>query len=173
MFTTVLLIFLCVAVLVLFVTMVHHLLFTVPFVPTPMQVVDAMINAAELKGHEHVYDLGAGDARFLIRVKELHPGCHAIGCELVPAIWLLGMLRIWWSGKKVTLRCQSAYSMDVRNADVLLLYLLPSMLGALGERFDRELRPGTRVISNTFRFPGREPVKTLKIGKKTIFVYQW
>lgn len=164
---------LCLAVAALAVTLVQHLFLTVPFIPTPARTVDAMIEAAQLRGTETVCDLGAGDARLLIAAKRRYPDCTAFGCELVWAVWLLGKLRIALAGQRIRLARTSVYAMDVREADVVFLYLFPSMMQKLADKFDRELRPGTTVISHAFRFPGREPRRIIEHGGKKILVYGW
>lgn len=167
------LLLLCLGVALIGVTLIQHLFLTVPFIPTPAATVEAMLDAADLRGAETVYDLGAGDARLLIAAKRRHPGITAKGCECVWAVWLLGNLRVWRSGQRVTLLRRSVYGMDVRDADVVFLYLFPSMMGRLAAKFDRELRPGTRVVSHAFRFPGREDGRRIDAGGKTLWAYSW
>ncbi len=164
---------LCVFVAVLAVTLLQHLFLTVPFIPTPQAVVHAMVDAAALQGHETVYDLGAGDARLLITAKRRYPGIRARGCELVWLVWVLGKLRIAFAGQAVTLTRESVYAMDVADADVVFLYLFPSMMGKLAERFDRRLRPGTVVLSHAFRFPGRTEERVVLVGAKKLYIYRW
>lgn len=173
MLADILLVALCLFVFALGVTLVQHLFLTVPFIPTPARTVEAMIDAAELRGRETVCDLGAGDGRFLLAVKKRFPEATAYGCELVWAVWLLGTLRIALAGTPVRLMRGSVYHADVSHADVVFLYLFPSMMQRLGEKFDRELRPGTRVISHAFRFPGREPERVVERDGKKIIVYRW
>lgn len=164
---------LVVFVAVLAVTLIQHLFLTVPFIPTPQPVVEAMITAADIRGNETVYDLGAGDARLLIAAKKKYPGITAKGCELVWVVWLLARLRIWNAGENVALSRESLFTVDVSDADVVFLYLFPSMMHKLEARFDRMLKPGTRVVSHGFRFSARTPKKTLQVGKKHVFVYEW
>lgn len=164
-------------VLGIVVTAVYHIFLRVPYVPTPKQIVSEMVRVAELKDGDIVYDLGAGDARLLIEAKKACPGLVARGCELVPTIWCWGKICVWFSGMKVDLQLRSILRQDVADADVVFLYLFPNLMAALGEKFDRELRPGTRVVSHTFKFPGRSPKREVKIpwgrGEKTVRIYEW
>lgn len=148
-----------------------------PYVPTPRSAATRMITLAALKPGDRVVDLGAGDARLLIAAARACPGITAIGAELVPPVWLLGKLNIWRSRACVALRLADAFQQDLRDTDVLFLYLMPELMDALEMKCSRELRPGTRVVSNTFPFPNRPPahrevVKTWW-GEKKIFVYRW
>lgn len=164
---------LCLGVFVLAVTFLQHVFLAVPFIPTPHRTVEAMLDAAELRGHETVYDLGAGDARLLIAAKRRHPGVTAKGCELVWLVWFLARVRIALAGVDVRLTRGGVDRADVRDADVVFLYLFPSMMARLAAKFDRELRPGTLVVSHAFQCPGKEPLRTVVCEGRRIHVYRW
>ena len=163
--------------LLLVVTIFMHLWLRVPYVPTPRRVIEEAILMAKIEGKETVFDLGAGDGRVLLTLVRRFPQITAIGCELVPTIWLLAVIRRFLSGKRYVLHLRAAEEEDVRSADVVFVYLFPHLLSALTAKFDRELRPGTRVISHTFRFPGREPVEEKRVrgiaGETSLLLYRW
>lgn len=178
MFSTILLTALLIIVLLFTLTLLLHIVvLRVPYIPTSRNVCREMVRLADLKGSETVLDLGAGDARLLITAKAQAPGISASGCELVPTVWLLGTIRTLLSGKNVALRLSSAEKENVSHADVIFLYLMPRLMQTLESKFDAQLRPGTRVISNTFKFPGRQPVKEVKVktmfGWKKVYLYVW
>ena len=154
-----------------------HVALGVPYVPTPRFIAEEMIRVAQVRDGETVMDLGAGDGRVLIAAKKMYPGIRAIGCEFVPAIWLFGLLYIWWSRTDVRLRLGSAQAQDIHDADVVLLYLMPALIASLSPKFDRELKPGARVVSRAFRIPGRQETSrhVLQVGKKnvTLYLYRW
>ncbi|TSC78711.1 MAG: SAM-dependent methyltransferase [Candidatus Peregrinibacteria bacterium Gr01-1014_25] len=165
-----------VAVFAFAVTFVMHLFLVVPFVPTPRRVVEAMVDAAHLQHGEIVYDLGAGDGRLLIAAARKCPGIVARGCELVPTIWLLARLRLWASGVHADIRCRNLFKQPLHDADVIFLYMLPSVMERLERKLDAELRPDTRVVSHAFRFPGRTPEHTVALGpegRPSVHVYRW
>lgn len=159
------------------VTALGNLAVRVPFVPTARRIAEEMVRFAKLKGNETVYDLGAGDGRILIATKRLHPHVRAIGWEFVPTVWLLGKLRIWWSGQDVSLRLGNALSQDVRDADCIFLYLFPEAMALLETKCDRELKPGTKVLSYVFRFPNHQPFAQQEVpwmGKtRKLWLYEW
>ena len=161
----------------LILTGVMNLWLGVPSVPTPLPVVRTMIELAELKDHDTIFDLGAGDGRLLIEAKKRYPSIRAIGCELIPTIWLIGKLRIFFSRQRVTFLLGDVFKQDVTDADAVFLYLFPELLKKLVPRFDRMLRPGTRVVSHSFRCPGKNPVSEKKVrgywGETTVYVYEW
>ncbi|TSC58384.1 MAG: putative RNA methylase [Candidatus Peregrinibacteria bacterium Greene0416_19] len=160
------------------VTAILHLWLRVPYVPTPRAVARRMVKAAGLKGHERVYDLGAGDGRILIEAKRMYPGIDATGCELVPTIWLLGWFTILLSHVRIRWKMTNAFVEDLTGADAIFVYLTPPLLTKLEDKLDRELRPGTRVISHDFRFRRHRPVQTEEIpggwgGHRRVLVYEW
>lgn len=163
--------------LFLLVTGIGNFLVRVPFVPTSRRVAEEMVRFADLTGTETIYDLGAGDGRILIAAKRLHPGLRAIGWEFVPTVWLLGKLRIWWSGQEVAFKLGNALKHSVADAGCLFLYLFPAAMAELERKFDRELKPGTKVVSYVFRFPHREPVSQKQVPwlgeTRMLWLYQW
>lgn len=159
-------------------TFALHLWWGVPYVPTPLPIVRAMIHAAKLQSGDIVYDLGAGDARLLIEAKRAQPGIRAVGFEVVPTIWLLGVLCIALSRVRVVFRCRSFFTHNLSDANVIFLYLSPSMMKKLHAKFTAEIKPGTRIISHGFYFHDREPSETMSLpiflwGKQRVFVYVW
>lgn len=173
------LVFVAVAVLIIamIVTVAAHVFLRVPYVPTPWNVARKMVDFAELKGNETVYDLGAGDGRLLITAKRQYPGIWAIGCELAPTIWLWGKLRIWWSGQQIDFYMRNVLKQDLHDADCVFLYLLPSLMEKLGKKFDAELKPGTKVLSYAFQFKNRKPVQEQNVrwlkGERKLRMYMW
>lgn len=159
------------------VTLAYHLLTPVPFVPTPKHIVDAMISLVPWKGNEIVCDLGAGDGRVLERIQRRYPSVTALGCEFVPSVWLLARVRalVMRSGVRITL--QSLRSFNVSQADVVVLYLFPGLMKELAEKFQRELRPGTYVVTQTFGFPDKTPLKEIRVprfgSEVSVFLYRW
>lgn len=156
---------------------VHLFILQAPYVPTPAVIARAMVRAAELNGTETVMDLGAGDGRLLLTAERMHPGITAVGCELVPTIWLLGRLNLALHRSKAVLHLQSALREDVSKADVVFLYMTPNVMQALEGKFDAELPRGSKIVSHAFTFPGRTPVREVKVpwGRKwkKIYVYVW
>lgn len=172
--------------LILLITMMTSLILFVPFVPSPMKVVEFMIGKASLKGNETVYDLGCGDARLLIAAKKKYPNIRAIGYELPLGVWMLAKIKVFLSKQKVTVRLGNFLRANLSDADVILLYLIPEVMPKLQRKLERELKKGTRIISHGFEFPDREPLlvercplpswhffrQKGKIGPR-VYVYEW
>lgn len=150
----------------------------IPFVPTPLLVSQAMCTITPWTGKERrIVDLGAGDGRLLECIRRTHPSIHADGFEISPVVWMLGVLRARWMKSGVHMHFQSLFEADLRDADVVYLYLLPSLMNRLASKLDCELKPGTPVISHAFRFKDRTPEKTLVVRVKnkdvTVLLYRW
>lgn len=159
------------------VTAAMNLWTRVPSLPTHPAIVKAMIEMANMKDGETIVDVGAGDGRLLIAAKKKCPTIHARGCEIVPTVWLIGKLRILFSGASVRLRLGDAMKENVADADALFFYLFPEVMSRLSEKLDRELKPGARIISHTFKLPGKTPITEKKVrgyvGETSVYEYRW
>ncbi len=172
-----LLLLVCVLSLFVMFSMSYSIWTSVPYVPTPQKLVQKMVEIADLRAEQTVYDCGAGDARLLIAAKKACPGIRAIGFEVIPSVYLWGKLRIWWSGVDVEYHWKNALKNDYSNADRIFMYLSPHLMYQLEDKFNRELKPGTRIISHAFRFSTeREPVEEHEIfsrRQRYLCVYEW
>lgn len=159
----------------LLVTVFVHMFFLIPYVPSNNRAVDNMIRVAKLKPNETVFDLGCGDARFLIEA-EKKARVKAIGFEIAPLVYMLAITRKFISGSKAQINLRSFFNADLHSANVIFCYLFPNVMERLAEKIKKECKRGTRIISNTFSIPGLKLVeKILKDPKKgipTIYVYK-
>jgi len=132
-----------------------------PWVPTSRQVVYRMLSMAEVKPGEVVYDLGCGDGRVLITAARRF-GARAVGVEVDVFRYLWSAIAVTLTGrwKQVRVIRGDLFSVDLRDADVVFTYLLQDTNDRLKDKLRRELRPGTRIIANTFVFPGLPLVAT-------------
>lgn len=161
--------------ILLLITVVVHMIFWVPYVPTPNAVVDRMVASANLKQDETVFDLGCGDGRLLIAA-EKHTKVRPVGFEIAPMVYLLALIRKVLARSKSKLVYKSFFNADLSKADVIFCYLLPNVMPRLAEKIGKECKKGTRIISNTFHIHGMEPKRVLakepKLGIPTIYVYE-
>jgi len=132
-----------------------------PWVPTSRQVVYTMLSMAEVKSGEVVYDLGCGDGRVLITAARRF-GARAVGVEVDVSRYLWSVFAVTLMGlwKQVRIIRGDLFSVDLREADVVFTYLLQDTNDRLKNKLRRELRPGTRIIANTFVFSGLPLVAT-------------
>ena len=126
-----------------------------PYVPTPPAVVARMLEIAAVGSGDVVYDVGCGDGRMVIAAAKLH-GARGVGIELDPALIAecrAGAEREGVS-KLVRFLEMDATKARLTEATVLALYLLPESLGSLAPIFERDLRPGARIVSHDYKIPG-------------------
>ncbi len=128
-----------------------------PFVPTPMEVVDKMLEMAEVKSSDVLYDLGCGDGRIVITAARKY-GCRGVGIDIDPQRIRESRQSAKRAGvqKMVEFREADAMKVDISRATVVSLYLLPESNALLRPKFESELRPGTNVVSHNYHIPGWE-----------------
>lgn len=132
----------------------------VPYWPTPIEVVDQMLDMAEVKAGDVVYDLGSGDGRIVIRAAKKY-GARGVGVELDS--WLVEQARknAREEGVEelVEFRAGDAAEVDLREATVVTLYMLPWFNDAMRDKLRVELKPGARVLSHDYGIAGWAPDK--------------
>ncbi len=134
-------------------------MYDVPFVPSPEVVIRRMLQLADVREDEVVYDLGCGDGRVLIiAAKEF--GARAVGIEIRRDLYEQCLRRVRDLGleDKIKILHGNFFEYDLSDADVVTLYLLTSVNERLRPKLERELRPGTRVVSHDFEVPGWKPI---------------
>jgi len=126
---------------------------------------------AHVQPGETVYDLGAGDGRALvIAAREFH--ARAVGIEIEPVHCAVAWLWVLLNGvtRRVSIRRGDLLQADLRDADVVFLYLTPTFIERVRPHLESQLRPGARVVSLSFDFEGWQPAD-IDIGH-LIFLYQ-
>ena len=155
-----LLIFVLVVVIIVFISKMGPMLVGAQYVPTPMKTARRMLKLADVQRGETVYDLGSGDGRLLmIAAKEF--GAKAIGVEIDPFRYALTRLKIKWAGvgDAVKVKRGNLFDVDLCEADVVMIYLLPKANAKLAPKLLRELKPSARVVCHAFPIPNWKMAK--------------
>jgi SAM-dependent methyltransferase len=141
-----------------------------PWYPTPIRKAEKMLTMANLQPDELVYDLGCGDGRVLV-IAARRFGARAVGIELDPLryLWCQFLIRLLGLGDRVQVVLGDFFSRDLSNADVVTCYLLQSTNNRLEIKLQRELKPGTRVVSHAFLFSSLEEIS--RDSKADVYVY--
>jgi predicted RNA methylase len=123
-------------------------------------MVHNMLTLAEVEPGDVVYDLGCGDGRVIITAARRF-GAQAVGIEVDPLryLWCQLLITVLRLRKRVTVIFGDFFKQDLSDADVVTCYLLQDTNQKLVVKLLRELRPGARVVSNTFTFVGVEAVR--------------
>lgn len=136
---------------------------------TTIHGVETIMEVAEVKEDQKIIDLGSGDGRIVIACAKL--GAEVVGYEINPFL-------VWRSNRAIRrakledraiVHWESFWNIDLSGLDTIIVYGIPHIMRDLEKKFARELRPGTKIISNAFPFPN------LKLIKKEalIYLYIW
>jgi SAM-dependent methyltransferase len=143
------------------------------FVPTPEEVVDAMLRLAEVGPNDIVYDLGSGDGRIPIAAARRF-GARGVGIDLDPRLVAQASRSAQDAGvaDRVTFMEADIFEADISNATVVTLYLLTSINERLRPKLLKELRPGTRVVSHQFRMGDWQPEREIVVDYRPLFLWR-
>ena len=151
-----------------------------PYLPTPMVVVEKMLELAMVDQSDVVYDIGCGDGRIVIMAAEKY-GARGVGIDIDPR-----RIKQSKEGAKnagveelVEFRLGDATEMDISEASVVTLYLLPESNELLRPQLEKQLKPGVYVVSHNYSIPSWEEkeveaasMKDEKGKDHTIFLYK-
>jgi len=149
----------------------------VPFVSTPLDVAQRMLEVAKVQPDDVVYDLGSGDGRIVILAAQKF-GARAVGVEINSELYEESSERIRKLGLQGRARIlhENMFEVNVRHATVVTLYLLTAVNERLRPMLERQLRSGARIVSHDFQVPGWQPAQTVEMISKAgvpykIFLY--
>ncbi|MCJ7455420.1 class I SAM-dependent methyltransferase [Candidatus Bathyarchaeota archaeon] len=147
----------------------------VPFVPTPRPIVRRMLSLAGTKPGDRLVDLGAGDGRIVIAAANEF-GAKALGVELHPDRYAIIRNSVPSLKPNLEVLRQNFFKTDLSNADVVTMYLLPSVNEALRKKLERELHSGARVVTHDFSIPDWTPSRVELIqgplGLHALYLYK-
>ena len=145
----------------------------VVYVPTPQPVVEAMLELAEVKAGDVVYDLGSGDGRIVITAARKY-GARGVGVDIDSALVRQATANAAAAGvsDRVRFVAQNIFDANVSEATVVTLYLLQSLNERLRPKLVRELKPGARIVSHVFNMgPEWPPLKSITVGASPVFLW--
>ena len=148
----------------------------VVYVPTPPEVVDKMLELAEVTKDDVVYDLGCGDGRIPVAAAKKF-GCKAFGFDIDPDRIKESHANVKKNGveKLVTIEQKDIFTLDLSGATVVTLYLLPDLNVRLIPQLQK-LKPGSRIVSHAFDMRGVKPKKEVTVTTpdgRVRTVYLW
>ena len=139
----------------------------VPYVPTADEAVQVMLKLGGVKKSDIVYDLGCGDGRIVIAAAKNY-GAHGVGIDINPQRIREAKENAKKAGVEDLVRFEEndLFKADIHQATVVTLFLLPQVNLRLRPKLLHDLKPGTRIVSNTFDMGDWKPVKeqSLDVG---------
>ncbi len=147
-----------------------EILLDVPYVPTDSKVVQAMLDLAEVKRNDCLYDLGCGDGRIVVTAA-MERGARGIGIDMDP-LRIAEAMEL--AGNSMVEHMTDFFEGDLLEADfseatVVTLYLLDMVNLELRPRLLEELRPGTRIVSHAFDMADWKPDRHVRLGSINLF----
>lgn len=153
----------------------------VPYVPTPENVVDAMLGIAQVGPRDYLIDLGSGDGRIVIAAAKKN-GARGLGVEIDGALVNEARREARRQGvaDRVEFHARNLFVTDIDRATVVTMYLYPRVMLELRPRVLTELKPGTRIVSHEFDFGTWQPdakrvlaVPDKPYGEPKSEIYMW
>ena len=143
------------------------------FVPTPHEVVEAMLKVAKVGKGDVLYDLGSGDGRIPITAAQKYGIARGVGIDINPerireANENLREARV---GDRVRFVNADLFQTDLSEATVVTLYLLSTLNLKLLPKLLKELKPGTRIVSHAFDMGSWKPEQTLDVGGRKVYFW--
>ncbi|MFA6406983.1 MAG: SAM-dependent methyltransferase [Patescibacteria group bacterium] len=156
------------------------LIFTrAPFIPSPAEIAPQILSALELDENSVLYDLGCGEGHILRAGSAIQPKAKFVGIERswLPYFMAIHKSRVGHPNLKFIR--SSFFKCDLADANRVFIYLFPGLMNDLLPKLQRELKPGTRVVSCDFEFKGKQPIKVIDLGRpknvlgRRLLVYQF
>ena len=143
------------------------------FVPTPPEVVAAMLKVARVGKGDVIYDLGSGDGRIVISAVKDFGAARGVGIDIDPERIAEASENARQAGvaDRVTFLNQDLFTTNFSDATVVTLYLLPSLNLRLRPKLLSDLRPGTRVVSHAFDIGDWVPEQTIDVGGRRVYFW--
>jgi SAM-dependent methyltransferase len=146
------------------------------YVPTPYEVVEKMLDMADVRKGEVVYDLGCGDGRIPVTAAKKY-GVRAFGWDINPVRVKESLDNVEKNNVKslVTIKQGDIFELDLSKADVITLYLLPQLNVKLIPQLEK-LKPGCRIVSHDFDMKGVRPKREIEFtppGGRQHRIYLW
>jgi SAM-dependent methyltransferase len=144
----------------------------VPYVPTPPDVVEAMLKLGNIQKTDFVIDLGSGDGRIVIMAAEKF-GAKGMGYDINPVRIQEANENAEKAGVKDRVKFveKNLFDADIHEASLVTLYLLPDVNLRLKPKLLKELKPGTRVVSHSFDMGDWQPDKKIQINGRTLYLW--
>ena len=145
----------------------------VPYVPTPPEVVEAMLKLGGVKSGDILYDLGCGDGRIVVMAAEKFGAARGTGVDINPVRIKEAEENARQAGVSDRVRFieRNLFDADIHDATVVTLYLLPDVNLKLRPKLLKDLKVGTRIVSHQFDMGDWEPDRKIEVGWRSVYLW--
>jgi len=145
----------------------------VVYVPTPDEVVEAMLKVTKAGKDDVLYDLGSGDGRIPITAVQKYNVARAVGIDINPERIREAEANLQKAGVggRVRFLNEDLFEAKISDATIVTLYLLPSLNLKLLPKLLSDLKPGTRVVSHAFDMGSWKPQESLNIDGRNVYFW--
>ncbi len=145
----------------------------VPYVPTPPEVVDVMLNLGQVHKGDVLYDLGCGDGRIVVAAVQKFAAARGTGIDINPERIKEAEENARQAGVADRARFieKNLFDADLHDATVVTLYLLPDVNLRLRPKLLKDLKVGTRIVSHQFDMGDWKPDKQVEVGWRTVYLW--
>jgi 16S rRNA A1518/A1519 N6-dimethyltransferase RsmA/KsgA/DIM1 with predicted DNA glycosylase/AP lyase activity len=152
---------------IFFVTQVFNMLFRgfAPYISTRSIVISKIIDEIKVNDGAKIYELGCGKAGFLKAFEEKFPKAELIGVEYSFWPYFVAKIQLSLEHSRIKIMKRNMFKINLSDASLVYCYLNPKMMELLEKKFSEECKPGTQIISYTFKMPTKQPTKVVEINK--------
>ncbi len=145
----------------------------VPYVPTPPEVVEAMLKLGSAKAGDIHYDLGCGDGRIVVMAVQKFGAARGTGYDIDPERIAEANANAKAAGvtDKVKFIKGNLFEADFRDASIVTLYLLPDVNLKLRPKLLKDLKVGSRIVSHQFDMGDWQPDQKIQLDWRTVYLW--
>lgn len=162
---------LLILVLLVLFTYFYSVVRAIAWVPMWSKDLDNVLELANIKKGDKVYDLGCGDGKIVFATAKR--GARAVGYEVSLIPFIIAKTRQLFEKNKVSIQFKDFWLVNISDADVVFFFLHPRIYNKIKEKLEKELKPGARVIAYVWPIDGWELSKKIKRDKgPAIYLYK-
>lgn len=159
--------FLLTVEIVFLIRLVWYALQGAPYVATDDTTLQDILNAVKIKKSEKIVDLGSGDGKIILALARQGYEAHGVEMSLPLALWTKWQIKKQGLEGKAFIHKRDMWKEDVSKYDVIIVYQITYIMKRMEKKLQKEIKPGSRVISNHFTFPHWKP----KMRKGRLSIY--
>ncbi len=160
----------------IFIDVYYSLKLKLPMLETNASALEKFLFNIDFTNRKVFYDLGSGKGTVISMVARKNPTLQCIGIEYNSGAYFLAKMRNIFLKNKVQYFREDFFNINLKNADIVYIYLYPFLVDQLENKFFKELKKGTIVVANSFPFKNKLPKKVISGQEKklnTIYIYEY